>query len=114
MVVARTLSDPSIEWVLGGFGAAAFLLAAALVYPAGMGMGDVKLALLIGFAVGWAAPVALSVGMVSALVPSLLLFARHGMRARKLAIPFAPFLAIGGLVALFWGEAIVDAYLELL
>jgi leader peptidase (prepilin peptidase) / N-methyltransferase len=105
---------PSIEWPVAGFGAALFLLIAALAYPRGMGMGDVKLALLLGVAVGRAVPVALMVGMVSALVPSALLFARHGAAARKMAIPFAPFLALGGVVGLFAGPAIVHWYLQTL
>jgi len=78
-----------------------------------MGMGDVKLALLLGVAVGRSVPVALVAGMLLALVPSAVLFARHGSAARKMAIPFAPFLALGGLVALFAGPAIVHWYLSL-
>jgi leader peptidase (prepilin peptidase) / N-methyltransferase len=105
---------PSVEWPAAGFGAALFLFAAALAYPRGMGMGDVKLALLLGVAVGRAVPVALIVGMFAALVPSAVLFARHGAAARKMAIPFAPFLALGGVVALFAGPAIVDWYLNYL
>ena len=105
---------PSVEWPAAGFGAALFLLLAALAYPRGMGMGDVKLALLLGVAVGRAVPVAMMVGMVSALVPSVVLFARHGAAARKMAIPFAPFLAFGGVVALFAGPAIVHWYLHTL
>lgn len=103
---------PSIEWPIAGFGAALFLFIAALAYPRGMGMGDVKLALLLGVAVGRAVPVALMVGMVSALVPSIVLFARHGAAARKMGIPFAPFLALGGVVALFAGPAVVHWYLH--
>jgi leader peptidase (prepilin peptidase) / N-methyltransferase len=106
--------QPSVEWPAAGFGAALFLLIAALAYPRGMGMGDVKLALLLGVAVGRAVPVALMVGMLSALVPSALLFARHGVAARKMAIPFAPFLALGGVVALFAGPAVVHWYLHTL
>ena len=49
--------------------------------------------------------------MIAALVPSIVLFARHGRRARKMGIPFAPFLAFGGIVALFFGDAMLDAYL---
>jgi leader peptidase (prepilin peptidase)/N-methyltransferase len=79
-----------------------------------MGMGDVKLALLLGVAVGRAVPVALMVGMLSALLPSVVLFARHGAAARKMAIPFAPFLALGGVVGLFAGPAIVHWYLQTL
>ena len=105
---------PSIEWPAAGFGAALFLFLAALAYPAGMGMGDVKLALLLGVAVGRSVPVALMVGMLSALVPSAVLFARHGGAARKMGIPFAPFLAFGGVVALFAGDAVVHWYLTYL
>ena len=106
--------QPSVEWPAAGFGAALFLFLAALAYPAGMGMGDVKLALLLGVAVGRSVPVALMVGMVSALVPSAVLFARHGGAARKMGIPFAPFLAFGGVVALFVGDAVVHWYLTYL
>jgi leader peptidase (prepilin peptidase)/N-methyltransferase len=105
---------PSVEWPIAGFGAALFLFLAALAYPRGMGMGDVKLALLLGVAVGRAVPVALMVGMLSALVPSVVLFARHGAAARKMAIPFAPFLAFGGVVALFAGPTVVHWYLHTL
>ncbi len=105
---------PSVEWPAAGLGAALFLFLAALAYPRGMGMGDVKLALLLGVAVGRAVPVALMVGMLSALVPSVVLFARHGAAARKMAIPFAPFLALGGVVALFAGPQIVHWYLHTL
>lgn len=112
VVLALQLArDPSVEWPAAGLGAALFLFAAALAYPRGMGMGDVKLALLIGVAVGRSVPVALLAGMILALVPSLVLFARHGIAARKLAIPFAPFLAAGGVIALFAGHAVVHWYL---
>ena len=112
VLVAQTVVHPSVEWLAGGLGASLFLLLAALAYPRGMGMGDVKLALLLGFMVGRYVPIALFLGMVAALVPSLVLFARHGRAARKMAIPFAPFLAIGGLLALFAGKAIADLYLS--
>lgn len=114
VLVAKTVVHPSVEWFAAGFGASLFLLLAALAYPRGMGMGDVKLALLLGFGVGRSVPVALMVGMIAALVPSLVLFARHGAAARKMAIPFAPFLAFGGLVGLFFGQRLLDAYLTLL
>jgi leader peptidase (prepilin peptidase) / N-methyltransferase len=114
VLVANTLRDPSPEWAVAALGASAFLLTAALIYPAGMGMGDVKLALLMGAALGKTVPVALMAGMIAAMVPSLVLFARHGSKARKMGIPFGPFLAIGSVVALFWGQAILDAYLSAL
>ena len=113
VLAAMTALEPSAEWALGAFGAALFLFITALVYPKGMGMGDVKLALLLGAMVGRTVPVALMVGMLSALAPSAVLFARHGMAARKMKIPFAPFLAFGGVVALFFGDRLLDAYLTL-
>jgi leader peptidase (prepilin peptidase) / N-methyltransferase len=111
VLVAQTIVHPSLEWLLAGLGASLFLFLAALAYPRGMGMGDVKLALLLGFMTGRTVPIALFLGMVAALVPSAVLFARHGAKARKMAIPFAPFLALGGVLALFWGPAILDWYL---
>jgi len=114
VLVAQTIREPSPEWILAAFGAALFLFLAALVYPAGMGMGDVKLALLMGAALGKVVPVALMVGMVAAVVPSVYLLVRHGRSARKMGIPFAPFLALGSIVALFAGDALLDAYLGLL
>ena len=114
ILVAQTILHPSVEWVLAGLGASGFLLLAALAKPGGMGMGDVKLALLLGAMLGRTVPVALMVGMLAALVPSAVLFARHGSAARKMAIPFAPFLAFGGVVALFFGDRLLDAYLTLL
>jgi leader peptidase (prepilin peptidase) / N-methyltransferase len=112
VLVAQTIVHPSVEWLAGGLGASLFLFLAALAYPRGMGMGDVKLALLLGFMVGRSVPLALFAGMVAALVPSLVLFVRHGAAARKMAIPFAPFLALGGILALFAGKPLLDAYLS--
>ena len=112
VLVAQTALAPTPEWALGAFGASFFLFAAALAYPAGMGMGDVKLALLMGAALGRYVPVALMAGMISALVPSVVLLARHGSAARKMGIPFAPFLALGSVLALFAGAPILHAYLS--
>lgn len=111
VLALMTVAEPSPEWAIAAVGASAFLLVTALIYPAGMGMGDVKLALLMGAALGRYVPVALMLGMVAALVPSIVLLARHGSRARKMGIPFAPFLALGSIVALFAGDRILDAYL---
>jgi leader peptidase (prepilin peptidase)/N-methyltransferase len=112
VLAAQTALDPSPEWAIAALGASGFLFAAAVVHPSGMGMGDVKLALLMGAMLGRTVPVALMVGMVAALLPSLVLFARHGAKARKMGIPFGPFLAIGSVVALFVGHAMLDAYLS--
>jgi leader peptidase (prepilin peptidase) / N-methyltransferase len=114
VLVANTLRTLSPEWAIAGAGAFTFLLVAALIYPAGMGMGDVKFALFMGVALGKSVPVALMAGMIAAMVPSIVLFARHGKQARKMGIPFGPFLALGSVVALFWGHAILDAYLATL
>ncbi len=114
VLVAHTLIDPSVEWLLGGLAGFTFLFVAAVIYPAGMGMGDVKLAALLGVMLGRDVAVALMVGMLIAIVPSVVLLARHGSSARKMGIPFAPFLAGGGIVALFAGGQLLDAYLSLL
>jgi len=114
VLALQTAGHPSPEWALGALGAAGFLLLAALAYPGGMGMGDVKLALLIGALLGKTTPVGIMLGLLFALVPSAVLLARHGTRARRLAIPFAPFLAAGAVVALFAGHPILHAYLGVL
>jgi leader peptidase (prepilin peptidase) / N-methyltransferase len=114
VLLAHTARDLTPEWLVAGVAASGFLFAAALIYPAGMGMGDVKLALLMGVALGQTVSVALMVGMVAALVPGIVLFARHGAKARKMGIPFGPFLALGSVVALFWGHELLDAYLSTL
>lgn len=114
VLAAQTALHPSPEWALGALGASGFLLAAAIAYPAGMGMGDVKLALLMGAMLGRTVAVAVMLGMILALLPSVVLLARHGSAARKMGIPFAPFLALGSILALFWGQRLLDGYLDLL
>jgi leader peptidase (prepilin peptidase)/N-methyltransferase len=114
VLAANTLVDPSPRWALGAVGASGFLFAAALAYPAGMGMGDVKLALLMGAALGTTVSVALMAGMLAAMIPGLVLIAKHGAKARKMGIPFGPFLALGSVVALFWGHDILSAYFSTL
>jgi leader peptidase (prepilin peptidase)/N-methyltransferase len=114
VLAAQTMLFPSPEWALAALGASLFLFLAALAYPAGMGMGDVKLALLLGAMLGRTVPVAMMIAMIAALVPSIFLLVRHGSAARKMGIPFGPFLAFGGVVGLFAGDLILDAYLSLL
>ena len=113
ILVARTLIDPSAEWLLGAVAAAGFLFLAVLAYPKGLGMGDVKLALVLGAMLGATVAVALFVGFLAALLPALVLLARHGAAARKMAVPLVPFLSFGALIALFFGERMLDRYLEL-
>jgi leader peptidase (prepilin peptidase)/N-methyltransferase len=114
VLAAQTALHPSPEWALCALGGSSFLFVAALAYPAGMGMGDVKLALLMGAMLGRTVGVALMLGMVTALVPGIFLLAKHGQKARKMGIPFGPFLAVGSVVALFWGHRLLDAYLALM
>jgi leader peptidase (prepilin peptidase)/N-methyltransferase len=113
VLVAHTLIDPSPEWVLAAAGASAFFLAAALLYPAGLGMGDVKLALLLGAMLGRTVTLAILLGLVFALVPSAVLLARHGSAARKMAVPLVPFLALGSVIALYWGAPLLGGYTSL-
>jgi|SRR5579884_139187 len=111
VLAANTALHPGPRWAIAAFAASGFLFAAALAYPAGMGMGDVKLAFLMGAALGTSVAPAMFIGMVSALVPGLYLIARHGTKARKMGVPFGPFLALGSVVALFAGHWLVHAYL---
>jgi leader peptidase (prepilin peptidase)/N-methyltransferase len=110
VLAANTALHRSPVWALAALGASGFLFAAALAYPKGMGMGDVKLALLMGAALGKTVSVAMMFGMVAALVPGLYLLARHGSEARKMRIPFGPFLALGSVVALFAGPWLLHQY----
>jgi leader peptidase (prepilin peptidase)/N-methyltransferase len=112
-LVAQTLLEPSVEWVIAGFAAALFLFIAAVAYPRGMGMGDVKLALLLGAVLGRDVAAAIMIGLLAALVPSIFLFATRGSAARRIALPFAPFLALGAVVTLVAGHGLLDWYLGL-
>jgi leader peptidase (prepilin peptidase)/N-methyltransferase len=113
VLAANTALHPSPEWALAALGASGFLFAAALAYPKGMGMGDVKLALLMGAALGRTVTIALLIGMVAALIPGIYLLVRHGSAGRKIRIPFGPFLALGSVVALFVGTPLFHAYWQL-
>jgi leader peptidase (prepilin peptidase)/N-methyltransferase len=110
VLAAQTALQPSPEWAIAALASALFLFLAALAYPGGMGMGDVKLALLMGAALGKTVSAAMMAGMFAALVPSLYLLARHGSSARKMGIPFGPFLALGSVVALFAGHWLLGEY----
>jgi leader peptidase (prepilin peptidase)/N-methyltransferase len=93
-------------------GAAAFggLLVAALAYPGGMGMGDVKLAGVMGLYLGAAVAPALLAAFAVGAVAGLAIMAREGAEARKRAVPFAPFLAVGGMLGLIAGPELVELY----
>jgi len=101
------------EQLIAGVAAAGFLLAAALARPGGMGMGDVKLAGMLGLFLGREVAVALLVAVLVGTFVGIVVMARRGVReGRRTAIPFGPFLALGGVVALIAGPAIVDWYLS--
>jgi leader peptidase (prepilin peptidase) / N-methyltransferase len=95
--------DHALEWLLAALGAALFFFVPLMVYPAGMGMGDVKLAALLGAALGKSVAAAIVAGLLAAAAVGLVMLARQGLGARKRAIAFGPFLAFGGLLVLLLG-----------
>lgn len=97
--------------IAGGIAFSALLLA-ALAYPAGMGMGDVKLAGVMGIYLGSGVAPALLAAFLAGSVVGLVIIAREGRDARKKGVPFGPFLAFGGLIGLYWGPELVDAYVD--
>jgi leader peptidase (prepilin peptidase)/N-methyltransferase len=98
------------ENLLAGAGAGAFLLVAAVAYPAGMGMGDVKLAGVMGLYLGASVAPALFAGFASGAVVGVAIAVARGANARKQGVPFGPFLALGGVIALLYGPEIIDWY----
>jgi len=113
ILAAQTVIHPSPQWALGALAAGGFLFAAALMAPGGMGMGDVKLALVLGAMLGKVVSVAMLLGLFAAMVPAIVLFIRLGMGARKVKLPFGPFLAIGAVIALFAGHELLQGYWSL-
>jgi leader peptidase (prepilin peptidase) / N-methyltransferase len=112
-VMIAAIGDPASLPERAGacLGAGGILLAAALAYPKGMGMGDVKLAAVMGIYLGASVAPALFVAFAAGALVGLVVIARHGAAARKRAIPFGPFLALGGVVGLLFGPELIDAYL---
>jgi leader peptidase (prepilin peptidase)/N-methyltransferase len=115
MTILNPGAGPRWEWLAAGLGAAGFLLAAGFVYERlrgaeGMGMGDVKLALCMGFFLGSAVVPALFIGFITGALAGIVLMAR-GMGART-ALPFGPFLALGAVVSLFCGGELIHLYLH--
>jgi leader peptidase (prepilin peptidase)/N-methyltransferase len=106
---------PGLSWrqaLVGGLVGFGFFYVAALLYPGGMGAGDVKLAAFIGLITGF--PVVILALLVTIMAGGLISLVLVVTRIRSLrdAIPYGPFLVIGGAFALFWGQPIVDSYLE--
>jgi leader peptidase (prepilin peptidase)/N-methyltransferase len=85
---------------------------AALAYPRGMGLGDVKLAATMGLLLGRNVAPAILVALLAGAIVGLAKMAREGVAARKQGIPFGPFLALGGVVGLLAGSELVDWYLN--
>jgi leader peptidase (prepilin peptidase)/N-methyltransferase len=112
-IAIGTALDPSGEpaRLIAGAAAGGALLLAALAYPGGMGMGDVKLAGVMGLFLGSAVAPAMLIALFAGVLFGALLMSRKGARvARKTAVPFGPFLAFGSLVAVFAGEPLVNLY----
>jgi leader peptidase (prepilin peptidase) / N-methyltransferase len=99
------------ERAIAAVGAGGVFFLVALAYPAGMGLGDVKLAATMGLFLGAAVAPAILMALLVGSVVGLVLIARHGADARKMAIPFGPFLALGGIVGLLVGNQLIDLYL---
>jgi leader peptidase (prepilin peptidase)/N-methyltransferase len=99
------------ERLIAGAASGGFLLLAALAYPGGMGMGDVKLAAMMGLFLGAAVAPAILIALLAGVLLGAVVIARKGaQQGRKTAVPFGPFLALGALTAIFVGQQIVDLY----
>jgi leader peptidase (prepilin peptidase)/N-methyltransferase len=113
-IAAATDAGSVPERLIAGAAAGGLLFLAALAYPRGMGLGDVKLAAVMGLFLGRSVGPAILVALLAGSVVGLAMIARDGAAARKRAIPFGPFLALGGVVGLLAGEELVDWYLDAL
>jgi leader peptidase (prepilin peptidase) / N-methyltransferase len=112
-ILALTSPADIPEHLIAAAAAGGFLLVAAVAYPAGMGMGDVKLAFVMGLFLGREVGVAMLAGLLAGSIVGIAIMARKGAaEGRKTAIPFGPFLALGGFVGLLAGDPIVDWYLR--
>jgi leader peptidase (prepilin peptidase)/N-methyltransferase len=114
-LLAGVLLDPGFvpEQLIAAVGGGGFFFVAAVAYPRGMGMGDVKLAGVLGLYLGRAVAAAVLIALVAGVVLGAAIIAQKGAKeGRKTAVPFGPFLALGGLIALFVGDSLVDSYLD--
>lgn len=112
-VAVAAVSDPGSlpERLAAAAAAGGLLFVAALAYPRGMGLGDVKLAATMGLFLGRDVAPAIFVALLAGSLVGLAMIARHGASARKQGIPFGPFLAFGGMVGLLAGDELIDWYL---
>jgi prepilin signal peptidase PulO-like enzyme (type II secretory pathway) len=90
----------AVEWIAAAFAAAGFLLLPSLINASGIGMGDVKLAFMLGAMLGGAVIGALLLAFLSIWPIAIYLFAKHGWAARKQSLPLGPSLAFGSIVVL--------------
>lgn len=104
--------DRWLELLAAGLLSAAFFFIVALAVPGGMGMGDVKLAGMLGFFLGKAVLVGLFLGFALGAVSGIILMAA-GIKGRKSRIPFGPFLASGAVIALFYGDRLLELWTNL-
>jgi leader peptidase (prepilin peptidase)/N-methyltransferase len=111
-VVAATDASDLPDRLIAAAAAGGFLFVVALAYPRGMGMGDAKLVAMMGLYLGRAVAPAVLIGFLVGALVGVAMIARHGSAARKRAIPFGPFLALGGVIGLWFGDDIVDWYLD--
>ncbi|MFY9488958.1 MAG: prepilin peptidase [Solirubrobacterales bacterium] len=105
--------DDWLEWTVAGSAAFTGMFLVALAYPRGMGMGDVKLAGVMGIYLGRAIGPALLFAFFAGTLVGVAVMIRKGVaEGRKTAVPFGPFMAAGGILAVFWGEDVVEWYLD--
>jgi leader peptidase (prepilin peptidase) / N-methyltransferase len=95
--------DRAGEWIVSALGAALFLFIPAVIKRGAIGMGDVKLAVLLGAATGYAVLPALTFGFLALVPVAIYMLFREGSAARKKYLPLGPFLALGTLVVLLSG-----------
>jgi leader peptidase (prepilin peptidase) / N-methyltransferase len=111
-VVATAIvdTDDLVEHVIAGAGGFLFLFIAVLAYPRGMGMGDVKLAGAMGLYLGLSLIPAMLTAFLTGSLVGLGMMAREGVQARKKAVPFGVFLALGGIVGVLAGPELIELY----
>ena len=111
-VAIAAVGDPGSlpERAIAAAAAGGLIFLAALAYPRGMGLGDVKLAATMGLFLGRDVAPAILVALLAGSLVGLAMIAREGAGARKRAIPFGPFLAFGGVVGLLLGGELIDLY----
>jgi leader peptidase (prepilin peptidase)/N-methyltransferase len=113
-VVLGTALDPGgeVERLIAGTAAALVLGLPSLINPKGMGMGDAKLVGVLGLYLGAAVVPAFFVAFLAGTAIGIAIIVRKGMsQGRKTAVPFGPFLALGGLVGVLAGDELVQLYL---